>query len=66
MALDGTLKNATLLHPLHWAGTGSTRAGCSKPNLTWPLTLPGMGKAKLFWAAIVSASPLSINNFILV
>jgi len=26
--------------PLPWAGTPSTRPGCSKPRPSWPWTLP--------------------------
>jgi len=34
--------------PLPWAGTPSTRPGCSKPHPMWPSTLPGRGhKLKL-------------------
>jgi len=29
--------------PLPWAGTPSTRPGCSKPCPAWPWTLPGRG-----------------------
>ena len=33
--------------PLPWAGTPSTRPGCSKPHPTWPWTLPRRGQPQL-------------------
>jgi len=44
---------------LPWAGTPSTRPGCSDLHPTWPWTLPGRGQPKLLWAACASASPPS-------
>ena len=34
-------KDHLVPNPLPWAGTSSTRPGCSKPHPTWPWTLPG-------------------------
>jgi len=45
--------------PLPWAGTPSTRPGCSKPCPTWPWTLPWRGQSQLLWATCASASPHS-------
>jgi len=44
--------------PLPWAGTPSTRPGCSKPHPAWPSALPGRGHPQLLWATCASASPL--------
>jgi len=44
---------------LPWAGTLSTRPGCSKPHPTWPWTLPGKGHPQFVWATCSSASPSS-------
>jgi len=43
--------------PLPWAGTPSTTPCCSKPQPTWPLTLPGRGHPQLLWETSFSASP---------
>jgi len=43
--------------PLSWAGTSSTRRGCSKPRATWPWTLPVRGHPQLLWATCSTASP---------
>ena len=42
--------------PLPWAGTPSTRPGCSKPHPAWPWTLPGRGHPQLLWTTCSSAS----------
>ena len=45
---------------LPWAGTSSTRPGCSEPRPTWPWVFPGMGLALRLWAICFSVSlPLS-------
>jgi len=41
------LKDHLVPTPLPWAGTPSTRPGCSKPHPTWPWTLPGTGQPQL-------------------
>ena len=45
--------------PLPWAGTPSTRPGCSKPRPTWAWTFPGRGHPQLLWATYARASPSS-------
>ena len=37
---------------LSWAGTSSTRPGCSELHPTWPWTLPGRGQPQLLWALL--------------
>jgi len=37
--------------PVPWAGTLSTRPGCSRPCPAWPWTLPGRGQPQVLWAA---------------
>ena len=53
------LKDHLVPPPLPWAGTPSTRPGCSKPHPTWPWTLPGMGHLQPLWATCSSTSPPS-------
>ena len=50
------LQSSSSSNPLPWAGTPSTRAGCSKPHPTWPWALPGLGQPQLLWAPCASAS----------
>ena len=45
--------------PLPWAGTSSSRPGCSKLRPTWPGTLPERGQPQLLWATCFSISPPS-------
>jgi len=42
---------------LQWAGTSSTRPGCSEPCPTWPWMFPGMGHLPPLWATRSSVSP---------
>ena len=44
------LKDRLVPTPLPWAGTPSTRAGCSEPRPTWPGMFPGMGHLPPLWA----------------
>lgn len=44
---------------LPWAGTSSTRPGCSKPHTAWPWKLSGMENPHLHWETCSSSSPLS-------
>ena len=53
------LKDHLFPTPLPWAGTSSTRPGCSELHPTWPWALPGRGQPQLLWAACPSASPPS-------
>lgn len=60
--LKGTLKGHLVSIPLPWAGSPSTRPGCSKSFkgfLTWPLTLSRM-EHTLLWEICPRASPLSV------
>jgi len=41
------LKDHRVPSPLPWAGTSSTRPGCSELHPTWPWTLPGRGQPQL-------------------
>jgi len=54
------LKDHLIPTPLPWAGTPSTRPGCSEPHPTWPWTLPGRGQPQLLWATWARASPPSV------
>jgi len=40
------LKDHLVPTPMPWAGTPSTRPGCSELHPTWPWTLPGRGQEK--------------------
>ena len=53
------LKHHLVPTPLPWAGTLSTRPGCSELHPTWPWTLPGRGHPQLLWATCSSISPPS-------
>jgi len=53
------LKDHLVLTPLPWAGTSSTRPGCSELHSTGPSTLPARGHPQLLWAISSSASPSS-------
>jgi len=55
--LEGTFKDHLVPIPLPWAGTPSTKPGCSKSHQTLPWTLPGRGHPQLLWATCASASP---------
>ena len=56
------LKDHRVPTPLPWAGTPSTRPGCSELHPAWPWTLPGRGQPQFQWAAWASVSPPSILN----
>jgi len=45
--------------PQPWAGTISTRSGCSKHRQTWPWTIPRRGHPQLLWTNSSSVSPPS-------
>jgi len=47
--VERDLKDQHVPTPLPWAGTPSTRPGCSKPHPTWPGTLPGRRHPQLLW-----------------
>ena len=55
--LEGTLKIIWFQPP--WAGTSSTRPGCSELHPAWSWTLPGRGYPQLLWATWDSVSPRS-------
>jgi len=50
------LKDRLVPTLLPWAGTSSTKAGCSKSRPVWPCTLPGRGHPQLLWATSSSVS----------
>ena len=57
ISLKGHLVSPT---PLQWAGTSSSRSGCSEPRPNWPWMFPGMGHLLPLWATSVpSVSPPS-------
>jgi len=53
------LKDHLVPTPPPWAGTPSTRPGCSELHPAWPWTLPGRGHPQLLRAIYSSASPPS-------
>jgi len=57
--VERDLKDHLVPTLLPWAGTSSTRPGCSQLHSTWPWTLPGRGYPQLLWATCSSVSPPS-------
>ena len=52
---------------LPWAGTYSTRPGCSKPHPTWPWTLPGRGAVTASLGNLCQClTTLMVKNFFLI
>ena len=61
------LKDHLVPTPLPWAGTPSTRPGCSKSHPAWPWTLPGRGQPQLRWDNLFQClTSLIVKNFFLI
>jgi len=58
------LKDHLVPTSLPWAGTSSSRPGCSKPHPNSPGKLPGKGHLQILWATYSSASPPSIHTYV--
>jgi len=61
------LKDHAVPAPVPWAGTPSTRPGCSKPHPTWSWTLLGRGQPQLLFGNLCQCltTPL-VKNFFLI